>query len=190
MNFNKFFSAKGPLRHSFSEASGPASGGQSKTFRRVLWGIGIAIILLAAFKAGEFVGFRKASFSYRWGENYYRSFTGPRGGFFGELGGRDFMMGHGTSGTIVKVATSTLVVQDRDNAEKVILITKNTVVNRFRDTIPASDLKENDNVVIIGSPNDAGQIEAKLIRVLPPPGVPGAFPGPASGTPLKTPQQR
>lgn len=140
---------------------------QSKTFKRILWVIGIVAVLLIVFKAGEFVGFRKAAFSYRWGENYYRSFMGPKRGFPMDLGGRDFLMGHGTDGSIIKIASSTLVIQSREGIEKVILLAKNTVVRRFRDTISINDLKVNDNVIVIGSPNDAGQIEARFVRVLP-----------------------
>jgi hypothetical protein len=141
---------------------------QSKKFKSVIWLAGIIVVLLLAFKAGEFIGFRRAEFSYRWGENYYRNLTGPRPGPDRGLNDRDFMMGHGTFGSIVKAASSTLVIQGRDGAEKVILIMPQTVVRRFQDNISVGDLKVDDNVVIIGTPNNAGQIEARLIRVMPP----------------------
>ncbi len=35
--------------------------------------------------------------------------------------------------------------------------------------IKASDLKVDDSIMVIGSPNDKSEIEARLIRVLPPP---------------------
>ncbi len=150
---------------------------QSKMFKRILIGIGVIIVLLLVFKAGEIVGFRKAGFSYQWGENYYRNFAGPRPGFPMDIGGRDFLMGHGIFGSIIEITSSTLVVQDRDGAEKVILLSKDTVIKSFLDTISASDLKVNDNIVVIGSPNDTSQIEAKLIRVVPPPSPSGSMPG-------------
>ncbi len=140
---------------------------QSKIFKAIVICIAGLIILLLGFMAGMTVGFRKAGFSYRWGENYYRSFSGPRPEFPMNMAGRDFLMGHGVSGFIIKIASSSLIVQGRDNAEKVILIDKGTEIMRFREEISINNLKINDNVVVIGSPNDNGQIEAKLIRVMP-----------------------
>lgn len=142
---------------------------QSKIFKKIIICVAGLIVLLIVFMVGTTVGFRKAGFSYRWGENYYRSFSGPRPEFPMNMTGRDFLMGHGASGSIIKIASSTLMVQGRDNAEKVILIDKDTEIMRFREAISINDLKVNDNVVVIGSPNDNGQIEAKLIRVMPTP---------------------
>ncbi len=141
---------------------------QSKIFKIVLWGIGIVIVLLLTFRAGEFIGSNKAEFSYRWGENYYRRFAGPKEGFPGNMMGRDFLMGHGTKGYIIKISSTTLTIKDQDGTEKEILISDKTAVRSFRNEISASDLKIDDQVAIIGSPNNAGQIEARLIRVLPP----------------------
>src|SRR6266481_1461710 len=136
-------------------------------FERAAWVVGILIVALLIFKAGEFVGFHKAAFSYRWGENYYRSFEGSRRGFFMDLNGRDFLVGHGTSGSIMSVSSSSIIVQEQGNVEKVVLVTNDTLINSGRQTIAAADLKAGSQVIVIGSPNDTGQIKAKLIRVLP-----------------------
>jgi hypothetical protein len=142
---------------------------QSKTFKGALVAIGALSVLLFVFKAGEFVGYGKANFSYRWGENYHRNFAGPRNGFLGNFGrgfgDKDFINAHGTFGTIIKIDGSTLVVKGRDDVEKIILISDQTIITRRRETIKSNDLKVDDRVVIIGSPNEQGQIEAKLIRV-------------------------
>ena len=149
MDFNKFF--------------------QSKTFKTTLIVIGALIVLLLVFKAGEFVGYRKARFSYKWGENYNRNFAGPRGGFFGNFGrgfgDHDYINAHGTFGSIIKIDSSTFVVKGNDNVEKTILISDKTTITSRRETIKTSDLKVDDRIAIIGSPNEQGQIEAKLIRV-------------------------
>jgi hypothetical protein len=42
------------------------------------------------------------------------------------------------------------------------------MIERLRETVKISDLKVDDFVVVIGEPNDSGQIEAKFIRLLPP----------------------
>ena len=158
---------------------------QSKIFKVALIVIGALVILLFVFKAGIFVGYKKANFSYRWGENYHRNFAGPRGGFFKdfkrELKDKDFINAHGTFGSIIKIepsinalATSstlngsgriTLVIKGKDDAEKTILVSDKTEIRSRRDTIKTGDLKIDDQIVIIGSPNEQGEIEAKLIRL-------------------------
>lgn len=143
---------------------------QSKSFKVGLIVLGAFIVLLLVFRAGVFVGYKKAQFSYRWGENYHRNFAGPRSGFFGDFrrgfGDRGgFINAHGTFGSVIKVDGNTIIVKGRDNVEKTVLVSDNTTINKGRETIKVSDLKVDDRVVIIGSPNDQGQIEAKLIRV-------------------------
>ena len=138
---------------------------QSKTFKTVLCVIGGLIVLLLVFGAGAFVGFKKASFSYQWGENYHRNFAGPRGGFLGDFEGKDFIEAHGIVGQIIKIDGSTLIVKGKDGVEKIVLVSDKTGINNRRETVKVSDLKVDDQVVIIGSPNEQGQIEAKLIRL-------------------------
>ena len=141
---------------------------QSKTFKVATWVVAGLIALLLVFRLGVAVGFRKAAFSYRWGENYHRNFGGPRGGFgkdfFNE---RMFIESHGVFGTIVGIDGNTIVVKGRDDVEKIGQASEDTVITRFREKIIVADLKADDPIVVIGDPNDAGQIEAKLIRVIP-----------------------
>jgi hypothetical protein len=144
---------------------------QSKKLKITLLALGALIILLAVFGLGMKVGFKKAEFSFRWAENYHQNFAGPRGGFFGDFRrdfeGKDFIEAHGVFGSIIKIDGSTLVIKGVNNVEKTVLIKNDTTIERFRETINPSDLKVDDNVVVIGEPNDSGQIEAKLIRVMP-----------------------
>ncbi|MFA5021239.1 MAG: hypothetical protein WC517_04245 [Patescibacteria group bacterium] len=142
---------------------------QSRALNGFLAGLAVLIVMLVAFKAGMSVGFQKADFSYQWGDNYHRNFAGPRGGFAAGFGERDFVEAHGSIGQIIKLDGSTIVTKGPDNLEKVILIDEKTVINRFRDSIGFSGLKIDDFIVVIGEPNAAGQIEAKLIRVMPAP---------------------
>jgi hypothetical protein len=143
---------------------------QSKPLILILWIIGALIVLLFVFKAGESVGFRRASFSYRWGENYYRGIAGPpRGGMMRMMGDRGFMMSHGVAGMILQASTSTLIIRGMDGLEKTILINDKTVVARSRETLTPSDLKVDDWVLIVGAPTENGEIEAKLIRIVPAP---------------------
>jgi len=133
--------------------------------------IGLAgfVVIVLIFGAGIFVGGTKARFSYRWAESYHKNFAGPQGGFFGDWRTLpppgDFIEGHGTFGEIIKINDSDLIVKGQGDVEKVILITKDTAIEIGRDTLKKEELKVGDQVVIIGSPNEQGQIEAKLIRI-------------------------
>jgi hypothetical protein len=132
----------------------------------------VAIVLV--FGLGVLVGEKKAKFSYHWAENYHRMFAGPKAGFLGNLRMPpfppfdEFIEGHGTVGEIIKIEGNNLVIKGRGNVEKVIVVTEKTAIKSGRKDIKFSDLKIGDIIVIIGSPNEKGQIEAKLIRVFPP----------------------
>lgn len=142
---------------------------QSKSFKFALIVIGALIVLLLVFKVGVFVGYKKASFSYRWGENYHRNFAGPRGGFFGNFrhgfGDDAYINAHGTFGSIIKIDGTTLIIKGNGDTEKIVIASSTTEIRERHETIKINDLKVDDKVTIIGSPNEQGQIEAKLIRV-------------------------
>jgi hypothetical protein len=76
---------------------------------------------------------------------------------------------HGVAGKVVSVALPNIVVLDRDGTEKTIVTTDKTIARRFRDTLALKDITVDDFVVAIGEPNEASQIEARLIRLLPEP---------------------
>jgi hypothetical protein len=166
---------------------------QSKLFRGIIFGIAAFIILLLIFKAGTFVGFRKADFSYKWGENYNRNFAGPRGGFLGGFEREDLMNAHGVIGQIIKIdpstssgqatstnsgQTGTVIIKGKDDIEKIIIVKDNTVIRRLNETVKLNDLKIGDYIVVIGGPDNNGQIEAEFIRLMPPPPTPMSPPAP------------
>lgn len=137
----------------------------------------VLITLLLVFQAGRFVGFRQAVFSGRLGDNYFRAMEGPNRGPLGMRGPRGFMTddlpnGHGAVGKIIKINLPTLIVVGPDGLEKVVKVNDETIVRRFRDNIKISELTVGDSVVVIGSADEVSQIEAKLIRLLPPPPIP------------------
>jgi hypothetical protein len=139
---------------------------QTKRFRTALCILGGVIAALLIFQAGLSVGYRKAAFSYRFGDSYYRAFGG-RGPGFKNFPPDEFIGANGAEGSIVKISLPTFVIEGSDNIEKVILTKADTIFRRFRDEIKAADLKEGDSVIVLGTPNDKGQIEAKLIRIAP-----------------------
>lgn len=138
---------------------------KSKTFHWIVAAIGVAIILLAVFQLGMFVGFKKATYSFRWADSYHRTFGGPRGGFLRDFEGRDFISGHGSAGFIAKIDGVNLIVKGQDGAEKILTMTSSTTIMRGRDVIASDKLKVDDRIVSVGSPNADGSIEAKIIRV-------------------------
>lgn len=137
---------------------------QSQTFKTILVIIAGIVLLLAGFSAGEMVGFHKASFAYQNGNNFYRTF-GP----VPSHGVPAFSDDHGVVGKVVSIALPTITVEDKDNTEKTIVITNDTTIRYYRNTLKASDITIGQYVVAIGTPNDQSQITAALIRVLPPP---------------------
>jgi hypothetical protein len=76
---------------------------------------------------------------------------------------------HGTIGKIVSMTLPQIIIADRDGTEKTIIIDIKTDIRSFRNSIKAEALKVGDFVTIIGEPNNQGQINARLIRIMPTP---------------------
>lgn len=141
---------------------------RSQSFKGVLIGFCLAIIALLIFQAGIAMGYRKASFAYRFGDNYYRAFD-ERPGKFSVFLHNDKMAAHGAAGKVMSIDLPTFVVAGPDNIEKVVLIQDDTLIRRFDAEVTPEELKVDDFTVVLGEPNENSQIEAKLIRVLPTP---------------------
>lgn len=138
--------------------------------------IGEFFLLAGAFRAGTVVGFHKATYSYRWEENYENLFGGPRGmmrlgggpmGIIQDFRGDNFMSGHGITGSILKIDGNTIIVKTFNNTERSLLVSSSTPIRKDAATLTVNDLRENDQVVAIGTPSTSGQIEIKFLRVLP-----------------------
>lgn len=113
-------------------------------------------ILIGTFGVGQLVGYRKAKFSYAWSEQYTQNFGGPRRGMFGMPGEEVFPNPYGVAGIVIKVRDNTLIVVGLDRREKSVIV-----------DAQLQRPKVGDHVVIIGEPNEQGQIVAKFIRILP-----------------------
>jgi RNase P/RNase MRP subunit p29 len=147
---------------------------QSKLFKGIILIVIALIVVLLAFKAGTMIGFKRADFACGWGDNYHKNFGGPKGGFFEDMNDRNFMPGNGIFGQIIKVEGNTLTIKGQDNLEKSVLVEEKTSIMKFREQLKISDLKVDDNVIVMGEPNESGQTVARLIRImpLPPTGAP------------------
>ena len=129
--------------------------------------LGAAFAVVLIFSFGMFVGEQKARFHYGWGRNYGREFGGPPPPMtFGRP--RGSFGGHGAAGIVIKKEPSKLLLRSPDNAEKVILIDKNTYFVKGRDRAAIKDIKENSRIVVVGSPDHKGRIKARLIRIFEP----------------------
>ncbi|MCX6735173.1 MAG: DUF5666 domain-containing protein [Candidatus Peregrinibacteria bacterium] len=144
---------------------------ESRKFKYITGAVGTVIVLLLIFQAGVMFGFHRANFGYRWSESYGDNFF-PRpmmggGGMMGGFNNRDYMMSHGAFGEILKIDGSMITVKGRYEAEKNVLIDKDTVFESDEIEVKATDLKVGDDIFVIGAPNEAGQVLAKVIRILP-----------------------
>ena len=154
---------------------------KSNTFKIAVAVVGVILIAFVSFAAGLGVGFKKARFSYKFGENYERNFMGTRlgqkdlGNKGGPLGmmrekfkdfeGRGFRNAHGIAGTIISLTDNNIVIKDKDNKENTVAITDKTIIQLGRDDVKIGDLKNDQQVVVMGNPGENGVINADLIRV-------------------------
>lgn len=138
----------------------------SRTVKHIGIGLGIFVAVLIVFKAGMVVGYHQARFGGKLGDNYYRAFGEERMLVRGIPG--DLPNAHGVIGRVVSVSLPTFVVADRDGVEKTVIVTDGTVMRRGRDEITGAEIKADEMVVVFGAPNDAAEIEARLIRIAPP----------------------
>lgn len=140
---------------------------QPDILKHIIIGLISFVIIVLIFSAGVWVGGSKAKYSYRWAENYHKNFGGPRSGFFSDWRSfphGDFIGGHGAFGEIIELNDFGFVIKGQGDVERIVITTDDTVVKKGRETVE-DGFKVGDSVTIIGSPNEEGQIEAKLIRL-------------------------
>jgi len=137
--------------------------------KRITKIIFLSLAFIVVFMAGTHFGYDRAVFSSRVGENYYRMFDSNGPSMMNGLGGRDLPPGgHGAIGKIVRISLPTFVVAETRGGEQLVRIDTDTMIRRFRDNVTSADLKVGDMIVILGTPNDSGEVLAKLIRIMPP----------------------
>jgi hypothetical protein len=142
---------------------------KSKIVQKTIISIGIVVVVLIILLVGVKIGEHRARFSGQFGDNFERNFMGPKTGMMGGFLNERSVGGHGVIGNIVSIKLPQLIITGPDNLEKTILVSTSTVIRQFQNNIKNYDLKIGDSVVVIGNPNDKGQVEAKLIRIMPAP---------------------
>lgn len=125
----------------------------------IIIGLVAFVVVVLIFSVEMFIGGMK-----------HKMFAGPRRGFFSDwqkFPSGEFIGAHGVFGEIIVMKENEFVIKGRDDVEKVILISEKTTIQKGREKLKKEDLKVGNFVVVIGSPNEGGQIEAKFIRVFP-----------------------
>lgn len=142
---------------------------ESKSFKNTIYVLGAIFVILFVFQAGMMAGFKKASFGRDWGENYERNFgrNNKMDPFMRDMQGMPNP--HGAVGKIIKSEIPNIVVLDKDQTEKVVVVSDDTNIFERKNKITKDELTIDKFVVVIGDPNESGQINAKFIRIMPSP---------------------
>ena len=147
---------------------------------KIIIGLLSLIVALFVFQLGVFVGYHKAFSSYSGGDRFYRMMQGPQGpqgpqipqAMFDDKD--DFLPSHGVTGRVVSVSLPSFIVAAPNNLEKTVVVGDKTITRKFRDTVMSSDIHTNDFVIVLGEPDQSGNVDAKFIRIMPAPSVIGA----------------
>lgn len=139
----------------------------TKSLRISILIIGILFVLGIVFQVGVFVGYHKASFARTWGDHYGKNFGMEKPESWGGMMHGKFPNAHGAIGKVLTVTNSTIIVEDKDGAEKTILLTEKTIIKSGMQTTSATAITPDSFIVALGDPNKEGQIEAKLVRLMP-----------------------
>jgi uncharacterized membrane protein len=137
---------------------------ESKKVRTLLWVLVGLIVLCVVFGLGLAVGYGRAGFGMGFDRNYYRNFYG---GFPGDMTSPGPQAMHGSVGTVIDIATSTITVKDQKENEESIELSSGTVIRENNDDIMFGDIKIGDQIAVIGDPNQSGQVIARFIRIFP-----------------------
>lgn len=147
----------------------------SKVVRWVISGIGILIVALLIFHAGAVVGSRRGPFNIPFdgpGAMMEHRFRPPFLPTDIEFPHGFMRASHGAIGEITSVTTasSTFTVKTRDGSIRTVSITPSTLIKSDIGTsTEAGSLSSGMQVIILGEPNVEDTIDARVIRILPPP---------------------
>ncbi len=131
--------------------------------------LAVLLVILVIFQAGLTVGFRKASFACNWNDSFLQGPNNPRSMLAPFINDKDDFNPHGAIGQIISTSLPVIMIKGQDNLEKVIHIGPNTAIRNFRQTASTSDLTVGQNIIVVGEPDDSGNIQAVLIRIIPAP---------------------
>jgi hypothetical protein len=150
---------------------------KSRKFKAVIFGLCALLFAAIIFQAGIAVGYHRAAFSYNWNNAYFQGTRDPHSPFAAfMMRDADDPNPHGTIGQVVSVRLPEVMIKGRDTPEQIVVIGPTTAIRRFHEIGTTTDLSTGQQVIVIGSPDDKGQIQASFIRIMPP------LPGTASSS--------
>lgn len=165
---NEKIAKESPVEPKRKESTDSHRGKKDDWLKWIIIALIVVAVAVLIFGFGVYIGGMKAQFSFRWAEEYHNNFAGPQDGFFGDwqqgLPGGDFIESHGSFGEIIFLNETGFVIKGRGDTEIVVEITDDTIIKKGGETVE-DQLAVGDIAVIIGSPDDLGRIEAKLIRI-------------------------
>jgi hypothetical protein len=123
------------------------------------------IMIIATFEAGRSFGLHEARRVGEWGENYARNFGRPTGPGFGARA--PLPGGHGAEGTITDVTLPTFRIVDENHPEETVRVSDGTLIRGSKGNVASTTLATGQNVIILGTPDSQGVINAKFIRITP-----------------------
>ncbi len=141
---------------------------QSRSWSSIIFVLGVLLVVLLVFQAGIFIGYRSASFSYGRLSGYQDGMGNPRSILAPFVHDADDPNPHGTVGQIVSIQLPFLMIKGAQNAEEIVAVSGTTTVRSMRDTASTSMLRIGDQVIVIGAPDEGGQMHAAFIRILTP----------------------
>jgi hypothetical protein len=142
---------------------------KSKKIRYAVGAIVALGFLLFIFEAGVFLGYHKAEYTSNLGDNYIKTFEGgvaSTSSLWMRPPRKDLPGGHGAVGKVIKVEPTSVVVASSNNVEEIINIDSGTIIRQFNDEASTTNISVGDTIVVVGYPNNTGEIQAKLIRIL------------------------
>jgi len=143
---------------------------ETKTYGKIIVVLSIILIALIIFSAGIFVGYYKATFSHDLDDVYKQGFNSPESPFAPFMHGADDINSHGVVGQIVSInLPDSIMIKGAQSAEQIVTLSPETSVRIFHAMATTSDIKVGDQAIVIGTPNDKGEIQASFIRIIPPP---------------------
>jgi hypothetical protein len=126
------------------------------------------ILVLGAFWVGMAIGERRARHFSGWCDGYRRAFM-PMGRERLPFPSPHLPNTHGVFGRVLSLSEQGLIIQGNNDIEQSVLVTSSTAIRMGNRTASLQDIHPMDQVSVFGMSNNKGEIEAKLVRLLPPP---------------------
>jgi len=90
----------------------------------------------------------------------------------------DNLNSRGAVGQIFSVTLPKLIVHGTNQAEQAVMVSSSTLVRFLRSPATINDIKVGDDIVVVGYPDNAGNIIATFIRIVPSPSSSSSLPPP------------